>query len=335
MQSLTLLWLIFWTMFIVVSAIDLFVVTHTRCANGVKLALYWTGLWISVALSYAVVIYFLHPGGSTVAMQFVAGYLTEYSLSVDNLFVFILTFSVMGVQEVAQPKLIKLRIYLSIALRIAFIVFGLALVSKFHWLIYALGALLVWTAWKMLVSHEEEQVHPEKNLLYLAASKFLPVHAEDQAQLRLFTRHGGRLCMTPLFLALLVIGSIDVVFAIDSIPAIMGITTDPFVAITSNVFAVTGLNALFFAVRGVIGMFKFLKHGVSVILLFIGGKMLAGAYPPIDAWFRDHNAVSLLVIGGLLLGSILLSIWHDRRTRDRDPGEKRPDDLPEIVDRAA
>jgi tellurite resistance protein TerC len=327
MNSITLLWVIFWTMFIVISAIDLFVVTHTRCANGVRLALYWTGLWISVALGYAIVIYCLHPGGGTVAMQFVAGYITEYSLSVDNLFVFILTFSLMGVQEVAQPKLIKIRIYLSIALRIAFIVFGLALVSKFHWLLYVLGALLLYTAWKMLVSDEDEEVHPEKNLLYIIASKILPVHSEDQAHRRLFTRHEGKLCMTPLFLAFLVIGSIDVVFAIDSIPAIMGISTDPFVAITSNVFAVTGLNALFFAVRGIMGMFKFLKHGVSVILLFIGGKMIAAAYQPIDEWFRTHNWVSLIVIGCLLLGAILLSVWHERMYPPQAAGE--------AVDRAA
>lgn len=312
MHAPPILWALFWILFIVISAIDLFVVTHTRSASGVKLALYWTALWIGVALSFALAIAFMHPGGAPVAMQYVTGYLTEYSLSVDNLFVFILTFALMGVKEVAQPKLIKLRIYLSIALRIAFIVFGLAVVNQFHWLIYALGIVLLWTAWKMLVADEDEKVHPEKNVFYWAASKILPVHNEDQAQRRLFTRHEGRLCMTPLFLAFLVIGSIDVVFAMDSIPAIMGITSDPFVAITSNVFAVTGLNALFFAVRGIMGLFKFLKHGVSIILLFIGAKMLASFSAPVDVWFRDHNFVSLLVIVLVLAASIVVSVWHDR-----------------------
>ncbi|MFT3869842.1 MAG: TerC/Alx family metal homeostasis membrane protein [Nibricoccus sp.] len=321
MNSLTLLWIIFWSMFIVISAIDLFVVTHTKSAGGVKQSLCWTGLWICVALSFAIAIYFLHPGGAPVAMQYVTGYLTEYSLSVDNLFVFIMTFSLMGVHEAAQPKIIKIRIYLSIALRIAFIVFGLALVQKFEWLLYPLGGVLIWTAWKMLAADEDEQVHPEKNLLYWAASKVFPVHAEDQSKRRFFTRHDGKLCMTPLFLAFLVIGSIDLVFAMDSIPAIMGISTDPFVAITSNVFAVTGLNALFFAVRGIMGLFKFLKHGVSIILFFIGGKMVAGMIHSVDVWFRSHNFVSLLVIVLVLGVSIVLSVWHDRSMEPKTDGE--------------
>jgi tellurite resistance protein TerC len=125
-------------------------------------------------------------------------------------------------------------------------------------------------------------------------------------------RHKGRLCITPLFLVFLVIGSTDVLFALDSIPAIMGITQEPFVVLTSNVFAVLGLNSLFFALRGIMGMFKFLKHGVSIILFFIGAKMVAGAYTPIEDWFKDHSFVSLLVIGVVLLVSIVLSIWHTR-----------------------
>lgn len=173
----------------------------------------------------------------------------------------------------------------------------------------------------MLVANDEDQVRPENNLLYKLGSRILPVHSEDQSSKRLLTRYQGRPHVTPLFLVFLVIGSTDVLFAIDSIPAIMGISQDPFVVLTSNVFAVLGLNSLFFAVRGVMGLFKFLKHGVSIILFFIGGKMIAGAYPPLNRWFENRSYVSLLVIVAVLACSILISIWHDRTT---DGTSKKP-----------
>jgi tellurite resistance protein TerC len=312
MNSLTALWIIFWVVVIAVAALDFLVITHRSGATGVKSALRWTGLWIGVAFGFAVLTYFMHSRGGEIATLFIAGYLTEYSLSVDNLFVFILVFSLMGVKEAAQPKLIKLGIYLSIALRGVFILFGIALVQQFHWLLYLFGGLLIWTAWKMVSADEEEQVHPEKNILHRVASRLLPVHNEDHGTRRLFTRFDGRWCITPLFLVFLVIGSTDVLFAIDSIPAIMGISQDPFVVLTSNIFAVLGLNSLFFAIRGVMTLFKFLKHGVSVILFFIGAKMIAGIHHPIDEWFKAHTSVSLLVIAAVLAVSIILSIWHKR-----------------------
>jgi tellurite resistance protein TerC len=335
MEPLTILWILFWTLFVVVSAVDLFVVTHRKTVIDVHTALRWTALWVSVALAFGAATWWLHPGGHQIAIAYIAGYLTEYSLSIDNLFVFILIFSLMGVQPVAQPKLIKLGIYLSIVLRIAFILVGIELLEHFHWLIYLFGALLVWTAWKMLTADEEANVHPDKNILYKLASRCLPVHAEDQSTKRMITRFEGRLCITPLFLVFVVIGSTDVLFAIDSIPAIVGISTDRFVVLTSNVFAVLGLNSLFFAIRGVMGLFKFLKHGVSIILFFIGAKMLlpgigwvlekvglAGAGAPLvksEEFFKDHTWVSLAVIGLVLIVSIVLSVWHDRSLRPPPP----------------
>ena len=307
-----LVWCVFWAVFVLVSAVDYYVTSHRKGGVTVKEALRWTGVWISVALSFAAFIYFVHPRGHELATPYLAGYLTEYSLSVDNLFVFILIFSLMGVKEVAQPKLIKLGIYLSIFLRILFILFGIALLSSFHWLIYGFGALLLWTAWKMITADNDESVHPENNLLAKLAAKFMPLRSEPQESKLLFVRHQGKLCITPLFLVFLVIGSTDVLFAVDSIPAIMGISTEPFVVITSNVFAVLGLNSLFFAIRGIMGVFKFLKHGVSIILFFIGAKMVAGIYRPIEDWFKDHSIVSLLVIVAVLASSIALSLWHDR-----------------------
>jgi tellurite resistance protein TerC len=315
MNSVVLLWILFAVAFVVVSAFDYALTSRRETAIDVKTALRWTVVWVGVALSFSVAIYFLHPHGAAVVTQYISGYLTELSLSVDNLFVFILIFSVMGVRDIAQGKLIKLGIYLSIVLRIVFILFGFALLNRFHWLIYVFGALLIFTAWKMIAAHGEGQVKPEQNLLYRLASRVFPVHPEDQTTKRLITRVGGKRYITPLFLVFLVIGSTDVLFAIDSIPAIMGISRDPFVVISSNVFAVLGLNSLFFAIRGVMGMFKFLKHGVSLILFLIGAKMVAGIYPTIDEWFSERSYLSLVAIVVVLAASILISIWDDRRHR--------------------
>jgi len=312
MNSVILLWLIFAAAVVVVSTLDLFFITHSHTAAGITRALRWTGVWVALAIAYSVAIYLLHPRGGEFATLFIAGYLTEYSLSVDNLFVFVLIFTMMGTPAMAQPKLIKLGIYLSIVLRMVFIFFGIALVQRFHWLLYIFGALLIWTAWKMLVAEKDEQVNPEHNILYKMASRFLPLRAVGPDSRRLIISADGRWFITPLFLVFLVIGSTDVLFALDSIPAIMGISQEPFVVITSNVFAVLGLNSLFFALRGLMGMFRFLQHGVSFILFFVGAKMIAGAWPPAEQWFKQHNFVSVLFIGTVLALSIVFSIWHSR-----------------------
>lgn len=314
MDSIDLLWLIFAAIVVFVSALDLFVITHSHAPAGVASALRWTGIWVALALAFSLAIYWLHPRSGEFSTLFISGYLTEYSLSVDNLFVFVLIFSLMGVAPAAQPKLIKLGIYLSIVLRILFILFGIALIGRFHWLLYIFGALLIWTAWKMLVADKDEQVNPEHNILYRLASKLLPVHSIGPESRRLVVKVDGRWFVTPLFLVFLVIGSTDILFALDSIPAIMGITQEPFVVLTSNVFAVLGLNSLFFALRGVMGMFKFLKHGVSFILFFIGAKMIAGAWPPAEDWFKHNTFFSLMFIVTVLALSIVLSIWHTRTT---------------------
>ena len=312
MDPVALLWVIFGVAVVLVCALDLFVITHRHSAVGVASALRWTGLWIAVALGFGALVCVMHPKGPDIALLFITGYLMEYSLSVDNLFVFILIFSLMNVRDFAQPKLIKLGIFLSIVLRIAFILFGVALVERFHWLIALFGVLLIWTAWKMLTSGEDEHINPENNLFSRAAARIFPLYSGDPSTTRLVVRHEHRLCITPLFLVFLVIGSTNVVFALDSIPAIMGISTDPFVVITSSVFAVLGLGSLFFAIRGVMGMFKFLQHGVSVILFFIGAKMIADLYGPVGDWFDEHLFVPLLVIAVVLIVSIVLSVWHSR-----------------------
>jgi tellurite resistance protein TerC len=250
-------------------------------------------------------------------MKFIAGYLTEYSLSVDNLFVFIMIFSMMAIASHNQPRLLKLGILISIILRILFILAGMALVQKFEWVIYIFGAILVWTAYKMLTSKEEDSVDPKANILYKGASKLFPIDPDVHSS-KFFTKIGGKTHLTLIFLCLLVIGSTDILFAVDSIPAIIGVIAEGevgvlsqaeenFLAISSNVFAVMGLVSLFFALKGIMGMFRFLKHGVCFILFFIGVKMLLGWVEPVAHFFHENSWVSLAVIVFTLLFSIVLS----------------------------
>lgn len=318
-------WIAFVAIYLIVFTIDMFVSSRRDGEMSVKTALNWTGLWIGITVLYALAILFFYPadpdGGRVVAtdifFKFVSGYLTEYSLSVDNLFVFIMIFSLMGVAPQVQPRLLKLGILLSIILRVLFILVGMGLIQTFHWLIYIFGALLIFTAIKMITAKDDDNVDPTKNFLYKTASKIFPVyHGEDNKHF--FKKIDGKLHITSIFLVFLVIGSTDVLFAIDSIPAIIGVikegaegiltaAQENFIAITSNVFAVMGLVSLFFALKGIMGMFRFLKTGVSIILIFIGLKMILGFIEPIEHFFKDFSWVSLAFIGATLAMSMILS----------------------------
>ncbi len=326
MAPITMFWLSFVVLFLVVVTIDLYVTDHRKGEMKIKTALRWTSLWISLALLYGVAIYFFFPQNpdslkktsEVMAIKFVSGYLTEYSLSVDNLFVFVMIFSLMAVHPKNQPRLLKLGILLSIALRILFIIAGMELIQRFHWIIYVFGVILVWTAYKMAFTKDEDQVDPTKNILYRGASRLFPIDP-DKDNPHFMHKIGGKWHITSVFLVFLVIGSTDVLFAIDSIPAIIGVIkegtakvlTPPeedFIAITSNVFAVMGLVSLFFALKGIMKMFRYLKHGVSFILFFIGAKMLLSYFSPVEHFFANHSWVSLTVIIGTLAFSILLSL---------------------------
>lgn len=324
--------LIFWASFIIlyliVFIIDMYFTGHRKGKMSVNSALRWTGLWISLAILYGFAILFFYPQNagidstiptkSVMFSKFIAGYFTEYSLSIDNLFVFIMIFSLMGVSEKNQPRLLKLGILLSIILRILFILVGMSLVEKFSWIIYIFGAILLWTAYKMAFTKDDEQVAPQNNFLYKSASRLFPVDP-DLDHPRFFSKLDGKRHITMVALVFLVIGSTDILFAVDSIPAIIGIISDGatniltveeenFIAITSNVFAVMGLVSLFFALKSIMGLFRYLKQGVSFILLFIALKMLFSWYEPVEHLFKSQSWISLAVIIGTLLLSILFSM---------------------------
>lgn len=326
MDTITIFWVAFVALFLIVFTIDMYATSHMHGKMSVKTALRWTGLWISIALLFGAAIFFFFPQNpdsdvrtaSVMMFKFVSGYLTEYSLSIDNLFVFIMIFSLMAVHENNQPKLLKLGILLSIVLRVLFILLGMELVERFHWIIYVFGAILVWTAYKMAFTGEDDQVNPKENFLYKTASRLFPVDPNPDTP-TFFNRINGKLHITNVLLVFLVIGSTDVLFAVDSIPAIIGVIKEgtarvltaqeeDFIAITSNVFAVMGLVSLFFALKGIMGMFRFLKHGVSFILFFIGAKMLLSAIPMVAGFFSAHSWVSLAVIISTLALSVILSV---------------------------
>ncbi|GHT21820.1 membrane protein [Bacteroidia bacterium] len=325
MSTMTFWWIVFIALFIVVYVIDLYVTDHRKGTISVKTALRWTAAWIGISFVFGLLLYFFFPQNPDSAadtskimgIKFIAGYLTEKSLSVDNLFVFIFIFSAMGITDKNQPRLLKMGIMISIVLRILFILVGMTLVERFHWIIYVFGVIIIYTACKMAFSKEDGNVDPKSNVLYKAASKLFPVDPDAHSP-SFFTRINGKIHITVMFLTLLAIGSTDILFAVDSIPAIIGVINEGtsgvltvgeenFLAVSSNVFAVMGMVALFFALKGIMGMFRFLKHGVSFILLFIGLKMLLGYFHPVEAFFSAHSWMSLAVILLTLVVSIALS----------------------------
>ena len=324
-MSINTFWFSFVAVYLIVFCIDFYVTSHRKEEISAGVALRWTALWVSIALLYGGLIYLVFPQNpdsdvntaTIMAIKYIAGYLTEYSLSVDNLFVFIMIFALMGVHKDNQPRLLKLGILLSIFLRILFILVGLGLVQRFSWIIYIFGVILIWTAYKMFFVAEDEQIDPKSNILYKQASKMFPVDPDPHTP-KFFTTIDGKVHITGCLLVFLVIGSTDVLFATDSIPAIIGVIKEGssnvltlgeenFIAITSNVFAVMGLISLFFAIKGIMGMFRFLKHGVSFILFFIGMKMMLSFIPAVEHFFKSYSWVSLAVILATLVVSIVVS----------------------------
>jgi tellurite resistance protein TerC len=294
-----ILWGVFILLFVLVFTIDMYVTDHRKGKIKVKNALIWTAVWISTALLFSSVIYFYLPGGKTKAFEFITGYLIEYSLSVDNLFVFILIFTMMGITEKNQPRILKWGIIGAVVLRVLFIIAGVELIKAFSFMIYLLGAVLVFTAIKMFTSKEEKYIPTITYLLKL--QKMFKIKTNVGSD-HFFVRENGQLYATVAFITVVLLESTDVVFAIDSIPAVLAITQDSFIAITSNLFAILGLRSLFFALAGILNLFRYLKFGISFILLFIGVKML------ISGWVHIPVQTSLVVILATLVVSILASV---------------------------
>ena len=303
MSDQTIMWGAFGLLMVVMLTIDL---GMNRKAHEVtfRQALTWSVIWVSLAMAFNVGIYLFL--GQIKALEFFTGYVIEKSLSVDNLFVFIMIFGYFKIRGEHQARVLKWGIIGALVLRALFIFTGIELLTAFHWMFYLFGALLLFTAWKMAFGGEEE-VHPDKNLLVRLARKLFPFTKRVRGDW-FFTRRKGLLVARPLFLTLVMVESSDVLFAIDSIPAIFAVTLDPFIVFTSNIFAIMGLRALYFLLASVMGMFVYLKFGISSILAFVGAKMIAtamGAHIPIQ--------ISLAVIIGSLALAIIASLTIGKR----------------------
>jgi tellurite resistance protein TerC len=297
------MWTAFGLLMTVMLAIDLGM-NRTARKVSFRQALSWSMVWVSLALAFNVGIYnFL---GQTKALEFFTGYIIEKSLSIDNLFVFIMIFSYFKIRGEHQARVLKWGIIGALVLRALFIFTGIELLTAFHWMFYLFGALLLFTAWKMAFGGEDE-VHPDKNLLVMLARKLFPFTKRVRGDW-FFTRRKGLLVASPLFLTLVMVESSDVLFAIDSIPAILAVTLDPFIVFTSNIFAIMGLRALFFLLASVMGMFVYLKLGISFILAFVGGKMIATAMG-----FNIPIQASLLVIFASLVLAVAASLAFGRK----------------------
>ena len=292
------LWIGFTTFVLVMLALDLGIFHRKAHEVRVKEALGWTAVWVSLALVFNVGVYFWF--GSERALEFLTGYVIEKALSVDNIFVFIVVFTAFSVPANLQHRVLFWGILGALVMRAIFIVLGAALLQQFHWVIYIFGAFLVFTGIKLLVQKSDE-IHPEKNPLFRLFRRFVP-SVSDYRGGRFTVVEGGKRYATPLLLVLVAIETTDLVFAVDSIPAIFAVTTDPFIVYTSNIFAILGLRALYFALAGMMGKFHYLKVGLSLVLVFVGTKML------IAGVFKIPILVSLGVIVALLAGSVVASL---------------------------
>ncbi len=310
--------LIFWIGFTVVISImlwiDLYATDHRQGQIGIKSSLIWSGVWISVALTFNVFIYFFLEDGHTAAIQFFSAYIIEKSLSVDNLFVFIMIFNVMGITEKNQPHILKWGIISAVFMRIIFILAGVALMHLFHPIIYIFGLLLIYAAYKMMFG-SEEKIDPEKSKMILFFKRRFNLITNYHGG-KFFEKIDGKFFITPLFLTLILIESSDLMFAVDSIPAVLAITEDPFIAITSNIFAILGLRALYFVLAGIIDMFSYLKYGVGIILFYVGVKMI------IADWYKISTEYSMLFILAILAASIVVSLIKNKKKVNADNKSK-------------
>ena len=298
------LWIGFNVFVLAMLALDLGVFHRKAHVVTLKESLSWTAVWVTLALIFNLGIW--QYMGPQKGLEFFTGYVIEKSLSVDNVFVFALLFSYFAVPQLYQHKVLFWGILGALVMRAIMIFLGAALIAKFAWIIYVFGAFLILTGLKMIFKKEEE-IHPERNPLVRWFKKLMPV-TNDYRGDKFFVKENGVRMATPLFVVLLLVEFSDLIFAVDSIPAIFAVTKDPFIVYTSNVFAILGLRSLYFALAGVMDKFHYLKIGLGVVLTFVGVKMLLGH----TAWKIDTH-VSLVVIVGVLAISVIVSLLRPRK----------------------
>jgi tellurite resistance protein TerC len=299
-------WIIFNAVILILVFIDLAVINREGRVLPFKKALLNSAAWIALALLFAAIVH--HSLGPGKSLEFIAGYLVEEALSVDNLFVFILLFAYFKVPPEQERTVLVWGILGALVMRGAFIFGGVTLVSRFHWILYLLGVLLIYSGFRLMLKGGEESVDPSRNVAVRFARKFLPVTDHYDGG-KFFTMQNQKRFATPLLVALLVVETTDIVFATDSIPAILAITRDPFIVYTSNVFAILGLRSLFFVLASLMKLFHRLNYGLAIVLIFIGAKMLLAIKYELPTW------VVLVVIAIVLASSVLASVLFPEKEK--------------------
>ncbi len=315
MNQTQVMYLVFGVVIILALVFDLGLLSKKNTIVSLKSALKQTIFWVALALGFFIFMWV--QKGQVLALQYLSAYLMEWSLSIDNIFVFILIFSAFDVKPVYYGRVLLIGILMAIVFRVIFITVGVALVDKFHWILYLFGVFLLYTGYKMFTANEDEEFDPHNTKIYIYLKKFLPLAPHDGAGKYIVTENGRRQ-YTTLFVVVVLLAAIDLVFALDSIPAVMGISRDKLVIYTSNVFAVLGLRSLFFLLRGAVSKFDYLQQGIAVVLVFIGVKMLAEHW--INQWI-DKNIqvfISLFVIMLCIGGSIIYSVYVTKKGEPAD-----------------
>ena len=303
-------WIGFNVFVLAMLALDLGVFHRKAHVVSFREAVAWTIAWITLAILFNIGIW--HYAGAEKALEFTTGYVIEYSLSVDNIFVFAMLFSYFAVPAAYQHRVLFWGILGALVMRAFMIFAGTVLITKFAWIIYVFGAFLILTGIKMIVKSEEE-IHPERNPIVKWFKKLMPVTSDYRGD-HFFVRENGIRMATPLFVVLLLVEVSDIIFAVDSIPAIFAVTKDPFIVYTSNIFAILGLRSLYFALAGVLDKFHYLKIGLGVVLTFVGVKMLLG-----HTQWKIDTLVSLGVIVTILAASVVVSLMWPKATKPAHP----------------
>jgi tellurite resistance protein TerC len=304
---LILFWILFNLFVLAMLALDLGVLNRRPHSIRFREALGWSVMWVALAIAFAVVVYFWH--GRTASLEFATGYLIELSLSIDNLFVFLVIFRYFRVPGELQHRVLFWGILGALITRGAFILVGVGLIRQFDWIIYIFGALLVWSGFKLLRQGDTE-IDPEKNPVLKLFRRWMPV-TDEYVGNKFWVRQPG-FYATPLVVVLLVVETTDILFAVDSIPAVLAITLNAFIVYTSNVFAIMGLRSMYFAVAGMMDYFEYLHYGLSAVLVFIGGKMLLSHY------YKLPTHIALATVLGVLLISVLASVVFPRKKNGSD-----------------
>ncbi|MEO6731776.1 MAG: TerC/Alx family metal homeostasis membrane protein [Ferruginibacter sp.] len=312
MEHNQLIYLVFGGVIILALVFDLGLLSKKNTVITLKNALIQTVFWVFLSLAFCAFVWF--QNGKEDALQYISAYLLEWSLSIDNIFVFIIIFSFFGVKENNYSRVLLMGILMAIIFRILFIALGSELVARFEWIMYIFGIFLVYTGYKMFDSNEEAEFDPEKNWAFRLMKKYMRTTNEEPNG-RFVIKKDNKTYFTTLAMVVIMLGLIDIVFAVDSIPAVFSIIPDPskkLLIYSSNIFAVLGLRSLFFLLRGAASRFDFLQQGIAIVLIFIGLKMLVAKWIPIPVW------ISLLMIIVCISGSIFYSIHHDRKGSPKD-----------------